>query len=588
MAEHSERSLEERLAALEATVESLQRQLAEGARTRPSASRQPPGRQPPSASAPSALYKTRPRPSATPDFVSSLSSRGAEFWISRVGIGLLLLGLVFLFKYAVDQGWLTPTIRVSFGVALGLVLAAIGFRVHGRKRWFAQIMLGGAAATWYVTGFAAFQLLRIVSFPVAFAFMVAVTVFTFWVALRQNEAVLAVIAAIGGLGTPFFLYTETGSVPRLMAYTCLILAGTGAIYLVKGWRTLLWTTAVGSWLVVGMAFRTEELAQRVALQAGIVVIWLIHWLVPVARAVLAERNPGRWSSSGRPDKWRAAVAGDTDLAALTFALPVLAFFLSRPVWGAGAWSWGTTALAAAALYALVAWYLHGIRPFTELSTIHGITAGALVAIGLYLLVGEDVLIVLWAVEATGLHLLARRLAPSGPPPSDAPSAGGVVVDYGVAGTLLYLVVGLWLLERMVYGAAVTPAVLNGPATANAAVIALALLSAVFVTPKTGQAYRLAAHAAVLVWLARELSGLNVGSGLVTVSWGVYALGLLAFVRAARKVAVGTLFLAVGKLVLYDLRQIDPLWRILLFLGFGAVFLVVSYYASARPDEQGER
>jgi len=582
VAEHSERSLEERLAALEAAVESLQRQLAAGAPARPPVSHRPAGRQPTHGPTPAALHKPQPRPAAGPDFVSGLSSRGAEFWISRVGIGLLLLGLVFLFKYAVDQGWLTPTIRVSFGVALGLVLAAIGFRVHGRKRWFAQIMLGGAAATWYVTGFAAFHLLRIVSFPVAFAFMVAVTVFTFWAALRQNEAVLAVIAAIGGLGTPFFLYTETGSVPRLMAYTCLILAGTGAIYLVKGWRSLLWTTAVGSWLVVAMAFRTEVLSERVALQGGIVVIWLIHWLVPVARAVLAERNPHWWPSPAKWNRWRFAVAGDTDLAVLTFALPVLAFFSSRPVWGAGAWSWGAIALAGAVLYTLAARYLYSYPAFEGLSAIHGVTAATMFAIGLYLLVPKDVLIVLWAAEATGLHLLARRLKPA-----DAPPADHVVADYGVAATLLYLVVGLWLFERMVYGAAVAPAVLNGRAVADAAVIAMALLSAAVMKPKTGLAYRLVAHVAVLAWLARELSGLSAGSGLVTVSWGVYALGLLAFVRGARKVAVGTLFLAVGKLILYDMRQIDPIWRILLFLGFGAVFLAVSYYSTARVNEQGE-
>jgi uncharacterized membrane protein len=46
---------------------------------------------------------------------------------------------------------------------------------------------------------------------------------------------------------------------------------------------------------------------------------------------------------------------------------------------------------------------------------------------------------------------------------------------------------------------------------------------------------------------------------------------------ARKVALATLFLAVGKLVLHDMSQVEPIWRILLFLSFGAVFLAISYY-----------
>jgi uncharacterized membrane protein len=56
---------------------------------------------------------------------ADLQNRGLQFWISRVGIGLLLLSVVFLFDYAVDRGWLTPPIRVAFGLLLGTSLALI-------------------------------------------------------------------------------------------------------------------------------------------------------------------------------------------------------------------------------------------------------------------------------------------------------------------------------------------------------------------------------------------------------------------------------------------------------------------------------
>ena len=41
--------------------------------------------------------------------------------------------------------------------------------------------------------------------------------------------------------------------------------------------------------------------------------------------------------------------------------------------------------------------------------------------------------------------------------------------------------------------------------------------------------------------------------------------------------VATLFLVVAKLFLWDLAALDPLWRVLLFLGFGGMFLLLSYY-----------
>ena len=41
--------------------------------------------------------------------------------------------------------------------------------------------------------------------------------------------------------------------------------------------------------------------------------------------------------------------------------------------------------------------------------------------------------------------------------------------------------------------------------------------------------------------------------------------------------LGTLGLVVGKLFLVDLERLDAIWRILLFMGFGVIFLMLSYF-----------
>ena len=41
--------------------------------------------------------------------------------------------------------------------------------------------------------------------------------------------------------------------------------------------------------------------------------------------------------------------------------------------------------------------------------------------------------------------------------------------------------------------------------------------------------------------------------------------------------LGTLLLVVGKLFVVDLAAVGTIWRIALFLGFGVVFLVLSYF-----------
>lgn len=51
--------------------------------------------------------------------------RSWEWWLNKIGIGLLLFGLAFLFKFSIDQGWLSPPVRVGFGLALGVGLLVL-------------------------------------------------------------------------------------------------------------------------------------------------------------------------------------------------------------------------------------------------------------------------------------------------------------------------------------------------------------------------------------------------------------------------------------------------------------------------------
>lgn len=566
MSEPQDRSVEERLRSLETAVDNLRETvrglIAAVARREGTGVERPTPRFPtPQVPLQDRRIPTEPKLGA----VTRLLERGPQYWISRVGIGLLLAGVAFLFKYAVDRGWLGPWIRVSFGVALGVALASIGFRVRARQPWFSQIMLGGAIATWYITGFAAFQLLHVVSYPVAFVFMVLVTLFAFWVAVRQGEAVLAGLAAIGGLGTPFFLYTEAGSVPQLMAYSSLLLTGTSAIYLFKGWRSLLWVTAAGGWMVLALGFDTHSYANRLALQAGVLVLWLLFWLVPIIRETLVRRDPTRWPRApGLPVK-PVGGAGEglvqLDLAFLLLATAMATLVASRAVWSAGDRAWGFIALAGAALYAAGTWRLRREPEAGMLASAHALAGAVLTAVAIALLTHGHLQIVLWAVEAAGLHVLATRLDDR---------------SVRAAGHLLFATVAVWLLQRFVGDPLPAKAVLNARALADAGVIAAGLTASWWVDARARPWYRLLAHAAILGWLWRELSALPAGGGVATAAWGVYGLALLLLLKRARNVGLATLFLAAAKLVLVDLSQVEPVWRILLSLSFGAVFLVISY------------
>src|SRR3712207_5137831 len=226
--------------------------------------------------------------------------RSGEWWLNRVGIGLLLFGIAFLFKFAVDQNWITPPVRVGIGLAVGVGLLMVGLRVYEDRRPFSQVLLGGGIGALFITGYAADVLYAWVPYRVACAFMVAVTLLAFALALRQGEAVLSLVGAAGDLATPFVLFAGSASLGGLALYTCTIVAGTAAVYLFKGWGALLLVSFAGVWTVFSLGYTRvvvtgqADLMDLWALQAGVIFGWLALWLVPVGREVVSARDTARW------------------------------------------------------------------------------------------------------------------------------------------------------------------------------------------------------------------------------------------------------------------------------------------------------
>ena len=579
-----ERRLEEvekRLADLQYTVDRLAHTIerrhdtqSRSAATQPTARTAPrstPGKEP--AAGTDASAGTRRKPDTSTMFKepaslfdgASLAERGSEYWLSRVGIGLVLFGVVFLFKYAVDQGWLTPAARVALGTALATALYVLGIKLHFEKPWFSRILLGGGIAAFYITGFAATQLYALVSYQVGFGLMLSVTLLAFYSALRQDQPVLSLIGVIGGLATPFLLVSDAGTAIGFATYVSALTIGACAMFYFKGWSTLLWVSVVGGWGalaagadVAGAFGANLPAGERWAFQGGAVVAWLAFWLSPVARELGARQESNRPSMSAVQDR---------EAHLMAVGMPVVALWFSSAIWPMPAALWGWIAVAGAALYAATGQALHRTGK-TDLGFSHLASGVVLITIALGILLDGGWLLLAWAAEATALHYIGARTRTQ---------------MTSTSGHILFAVVLTWLFVRLLGGTATGIVVFNAIALTDLTVIGLMIAAArALHSAEERWGYLLGAHAAVLTWLWRELTQLPNGSGYVTVAWGVFAVillvaGLLRGMVPLRRVALGTLILVVGKLFLVDLANVEGVWRIMLFLGFGLVFLTLSYY-----------
>jgi len=576
---HEEKPLEERVARLEKALGELRRLLGQPAEPQKEAGLQVFSKGPEAFPVPAA--KPAPGPveagsAARRKLVLPEAMYKSEYWLGKIGIGLLLFGVVFLFKYSIDRGWLTEPVRVGFGLALGTVLFVIGARIHAGRRHFSQVLLGGAFATLYITGFAAFQLYQLVSWPQAFAFMIGVTLLTFYLSLTINEMALSLIGTIGGLATPFLLYTPEGSLPGLVFYTCMLLGGAAAIYLYRGWRSLLWTSAFGglvTYIIIAARHVAEPgLFDRWAVQSGVAFAWLAFWAVPVIREAFQTLNPARWPVPPLDflrNPAQAQLVYRSTPCLLTVVTPLVALAYSVNIWRLSGETWGWIILAGSLLYGVVFLQLQA-RRLEKPAYTHAVMALFFLTVAFCLLLEGKVLFLTLAAEAAALHLVSHRL-------------DNRIIE--TCGHALSAIVWSWLAAHLI-AETFRPegtVIFNAQALTDLAVIVAMLGVSYRVRAEVAvKAYRLAAHLAVLGWLLRELSALPEGQAYVTIAWGIYAItlllpGLRLNLGLLRLAGLGTLFLVVGKLFLVDLASLEAIWRILLFLFFGGVFLLLSFY-----------
>ncbi len=507
-----------------------------------------------------------------------------ENWLQRMGIGLLLLGVAFLFKYSIDQGWLVPPIRSLIGLGIGLSLFITGLQLGEDKRTLKQICLGGGVGVFYITGFATFQLYSFAPSSVVWIFMIVVTLLALSLALQQNEAVLSIIGTLGGLGTPFMLYSGDGSLSALIIYTAVILGGASAMYLVKGWKSLLWTMVVGSFLVLLVGFYNNILdvmqpvfSDRLSLQAGLLICLVVLWVIPVIREVLTKREPGRWpdptflNKDGSVDDY-ASYLSNPSVQLMALVIPILSFLYSMGLWDITAEAWGVVAMA----FSLAVGYVYlplRNEELNKLASVHGFSALILLTVSFFLLLEGELLFIVLALEGLGLRFIAHKNKDE---------------EISVSSHLLFGIVAAWILNEFTTYEQPELAVFNLAALTQLLIIGIAGIAVpVWLDQKNSRRfYRLAAHLGLLGWFLSELSTLENGQAFVSVCWGIYAIALLIYGLAKEKddirmAGMGTIFLVVGKLFLVDLSQLQAIWRILLFIGFGALFLLISYYVQRR-------
>lgn len=181
---------------------------------------------------------------------------GTEQWFGQrgllaAGIFLLILAAGYFLKLVFDRGWISPLLRCVSGGIVGLAVSGAGWRLHQRGlRIYGAALMGCGAAIAYLAVWAAASLYGLLPDTVALGLMALLSVATFGAAWVVNVEALSAAAVVGAFLAPLVV-GRSGNADVLLLYSLFLTGGLGAVA-VKRWRLTTFLIAI-AFFVLGFA-----------------------------------------------------------------------------------------------------------------------------------------------------------------------------------------------------------------------------------------------------------------------------------------------------------------------------------------------
>jgi len=181
---------------------------------------------------------------------AGLEKKIGQFWLNRIGIVAVLVGVSYFLKFAFESNWIGPGGRIAIGLlaGIGLILWSERFRNRGHVA-FSYSLKAVGIGTLYLSLWGAFQVYHLIPSAAAFLAMIIVTGATIVLALNQDAELLASFALAGGFATPVLLSTGQNHEVVLFSYVALLDIAILAMAIFKPWRRLLWGSFAGTMIL---------------------------------------------------------------------------------------------------------------------------------------------------------------------------------------------------------------------------------------------------------------------------------------------------------------------------------------------------
>jgi uncharacterized membrane protein len=261
--------------------------------------------------------------------------------VVRIGAVVLFIGVAYLMRYAYEHALVPVELRLAGAALGGVVLLGFGWRLREREDTYGLILQGVGLAILYLTVFAASRLYGLVPMGAAFGILVMLVAGASVLAVVQKSQALAIFSMSGGFLAPVLTSTGEGSHVALFSYYALLNAGILTMAWFRHWRWLNWTGFVFTFVIgASWGYQYYQPEYYASTQPFLILFFAFYLAVSM---LFARRQT-------------VELTGVVD-GTLVFGTPVIAFALQAGLVKDVEFGLAYSALAAAATYALLGWWL---------------------------------------------------------------------------------------------------------------------------------------------------------------------------------------------------------------------------------------
>jgi hypothetical protein len=219
-----------------------------------------------------------------------------ENLINKIGILILVLGISFFVKYAIDKEWINETARVGIGILAGSLVMGVAHKLRQNYKAFSSVMVAGAISIFYFTIAIAFHDYHLFSQTVAFAIMVVITAFSTFVSVNYDRQELAVLSLIGGFAVPFMVSTGAGNYVVLFVYIAILNIGILGIAYYKKWNLVTILSFAFTYLLFSSWYYKELYADKLPHQGALAFATLYYFIFSIVVVLNNVRRKGEFSN----------------------------------------------------------------------------------------------------------------------------------------------------------------------------------------------------------------------------------------------------------------------------------------------------